>query len=87
MKEGLPERLIMKRLLPNGTCTLLVDEMYIKHPQKSLELLELIVKKNDGREKKVRSWSVYGPPQLPTWLLNIYFAKEKEEEDLAKLQV
>ncbi|QDS72858.1 hypothetical protein FKW77_007256 [Venturia effusa] len=87
MKAGVPEKLNMKRILANGTCTLLVDEMYTKHPQESLELLELIVKKNDGRKKKDRTWGVYGPPQLAAWLLNLYFAKEKEEEDMEKLQL
>lgn len=89
MKEGLPEKLDMKRIMAGGTCTLLTDEMYIKLPQESLNLLELIVTKNGGKGKKNRTWGVYGPPRLSDWLLNLYFAKEEEEKekDMDKLEV
>lgn len=89
MKQGLPEKLTMKKIMPTGTCTLLADEMYIKFPQESLDLLKVIVKKNEGKKKKTdRTWGLYGPPQLAPWLFNFCLAKEAEgEEDSRKLEV
>ncbi|KAE9979373.1 hypothetical protein EG327_007053 [Venturia inaequalis] len=88
MKEGRPEKLNIKKIMPGGTCTLLADEMYIKCPKESLDLLKLIVQKNEGKKKKKdRTWGVYGPPQLANWLFNLFGAKEDEgEEDQPKLQ-
>lgn len=88
MKEGRPEKLNIKKIMPGGTCTLLADEMYIKCPRESLDLLKLIVQKNEGKKKKKdRTWGVYGPPQLANWLFNLFGAKEDEgEEDQPKLQ-
>ncbi|TID27634.1 putative 4-coumarate--CoA ligase 3 [Venturia nashicola] len=89
MKEGIPERLNIKKIMLSGTCTLLMDEMYMKCPKESLDLLKLIVQKNEGKKKKNdRTWGVYGPPQLADWLFNLFGTKEDErEEDQPKLQL
>jgi hypothetical protein len=69
-KDGTPSRLSCKKIMRGGTCTLLTDEMYTELPSESLELLNFIAKRNEGKKKSSRTWGVYGRPDFADFLLD-----------------
>jgi hypothetical protein len=82
MKDGSPSRLNCKKIMSRGTCTLLTDEMYTQLPRESLNLLNFIAKRNEGkRVKSTRTWGVYGRPLLSDFLLNLAPTKHEGNDD------
>jgi hypothetical protein len=80
-EDGNPVRLTRKQIYYRGTCTFITDEMYVRHPQKSLDLIEHSTKRNKlAKDKASRTWSIYGRPKLAEFLMEVLLARQVEDD-------